>query len=138
VSVLNWSDKVEIWDLLKGSVSLVGVGQHCGKNESRIHRRTLNSMYPKHSHFSLLVASLEPYTCGYQGTTFCLSVYVSIYLPIIYLFTYLYICSVGIWTQDFVLARQALYTWAILLAFRPGQPWTMILLPATPAYFKLY
>jgi hypothetical protein len=27
VNVLNWSDQVQIWDMSKGSISLVGIGQ---------------------------------------------------------------------------------------------------------------
>jgi hypothetical protein len=31
--LLNWSDRVKIWDLVEGHVSLVRVGWWCGKNE---------------------------------------------------------------------------------------------------------
>jgi hypothetical protein len=53
INVPNLRDKVKIWDLLKGSTSLVEVGQHYGKNESSSRSTALNAMYPEHAPFVL-------------------------------------------------------------------------------------
>jgi hypothetical protein len=58
----NLSDKVEIWDLLTGSMSLVEVGWSCGKNESSIPSPALNSVYLKHAWLFLTGGLLETNT----------------------------------------------------------------------------
>jgi hypothetical protein len=53
VNLLNLSDKLKIWDLLKGSMFLLEVGQCYGKNYSRVWSTALNSAQPEHVWFFL-------------------------------------------------------------------------------------
>jgi hypothetical protein len=61
------NDKVKIWDLLKGSMSLAALWWCYGKNESSIHSTILNSMHSEHSRVLLNSISLEPHVQGYDA-----------------------------------------------------------------------
>jgi hypothetical protein len=67
--VLNFTDKVKNWDLLKGVMYLAEAGWHHGKNTSSICSTALNSVHPEYSKIFLHDSLFEPYTCGHQGST---------------------------------------------------------------------
>jgi hypothetical protein len=78
--VIKW----KIWDVLIDSVSLAEVGWYYRKTESDIFSIVWSwTLHPKHSWFSSVAVSLEPYTCGYQGSAVldhespCLSFFLS-------------------------------------------------------------
>jgi hypothetical protein len=63
------SDRMNILDLLKGSLFLGGVWLHYGKNESSVHSTALHSINPEHSWVFLNGGLLGTTYHGYQGAT---------------------------------------------------------------------
>jgi hypothetical protein len=73
--VLDWSDQVTIWDVLKGVMSLAEVGWWCGKHEPSICSTELNAMQLQHSRCVLNSSHLraaDPRTPGVYCTAYSL------------------------------------------------------------------
>jgi hypothetical protein len=71
MNVLNWSDRVTIWDVLKGSMSLTEVGQLLAEKKlSSFHSTEANSACWACAGFFLHWGLLESYILGYQGSTY--------------------------------------------------------------------